>query len=84
MEGDARSPAVQALNRLKNRYVASKPEQINRTITLAAMLAPGNDTGRWKAKQAAEISGYVFDVKAGGIESTNCHATDCRLYKWDD
>jgi hypothetical protein len=72
MEGDARSPGVQALNRLKNRYVA--PQQSDSAITLAAMLAPGRDTGRWKTKQAAEISGYVFDVKVGGIESTNCHA----------
>src|SRR2546425_3047747 len=74
MEGDARSPAVQALNRFKNRYVVPKPEQIDRAITLAAMVAPGNDTGRWKVTQGAEISGYVFDVKVGGIESTNCHA----------
>ena len=74
MTGDARSPAIQALNRLKNRYVAPKPEQIDPAITLAAMLAPGKDTGRWKVKQGAEIVGYVFDVKVGGVESTNCHA----------
>jgi len=71
MEGDARSPGVQALNRLKNRYAA--PQQIDPVITLAAMLAPGRDTGRWKVKQGAEIVGYVFEVKVGGIESTNCH-----------
>ena len=61
MEGDARSPGVQALNRLKNRYTA--PQQIDPPITLAAMLAPGRDTGRWKVKQGAEIIGYVSDVK---------------------
>lgn len=72
MEGDARSSGVQALNRLKNRYAA--PQQIDPAITLAAILAPGRDTGRWKVKQGAEIVGYVFDVKVGGIESTNCHA----------
>ena len=38
------------------------------------MLAPGSDTGRWKVKQGAEITGYVFDVKVGGIETTNCGA----------
>ena len=74
MEGDAGGSAVRALNRLKNRYIAPKPEQIDPAITLAAMLAPGNDTGRWKVKQGAEISGYVFEVRPGGIESTNCHA----------
>jgi hypothetical protein len=72
MEGDARSPGVQALNRLKNRYAT--PQQIDPAITLAAILAPGRDTGRWKVKQGAEIVGYVSDVKVGGIESTNCHA----------
>jgi hypothetical protein len=72
MEGDARSPGVQVLNRLKNRYTA--PQQIDPAITLAAMRAPGRDTGRWKVKQGAEIIGYVSDVKVGGIESTNCHA----------
>ncbi len=44
MEGDARSVGVRALNRLKNRYVA--PAQVDPRITLAAILAPGNDTGR--------------------------------------
>src|SRR5580693_7065290 len=59
MEGDARSPGVQALNRLKNRYTA--PQQIDSAITLAAMLAPGRDTGRWKLRQGADIIGYVSD-----------------------
>jgi hypothetical protein len=74
MEGDARSPAVRALNRLKNRYTAPSPEQINPKITLATILAPGNDIGRWKVKDGAQIVGYVFDVKPGGIETVNCHA----------
>jgi hypothetical protein len=72
MEGDARSPGVQALNRLKNRYTA--PSQIDPAITLAEILATGRDTGRWKVKQGAEVIGYVSDVKVGGIESTNCRA----------
>jgi hypothetical protein len=55
MEGDARSPGVQALNRLKNRYAA--PQQIDPAITFAAILALGRDTGRWKVKQGAEIVG---------------------------
>jgi hypothetical protein len=49
MEGDARRPGVQALNRLKNRYTT--PQQIDPAITLAAMLAPGRDRGRLKVKQ---------------------------------
>ncbi len=77
MEGDARSPAVRALNRLKNRVTAPAPE-INPGVTLAAMLAPGNDIGRWKVRYGAEITGYVHDLKAGGIETVNCGARDPR------
>ncbi len=45
-----------------------------RAVTLAAILAPGNDLGRWKVKYGAEIVGYVYDVKPGPVESVNCSA----------
>jgi len=76
MEGNARSLGVRALDRLKNRYTQPCPEQIDSRITLAAILAPGNDITRWKVKEGAEVVGYVWDVKRGGIESTNCRARD--------
>lgn len=76
MDGDAQSAAVIALNRLKNRYTPPTLEEINPRVTLAAMLAPGFDTGRWKVKYGAEIIGYVYDVKVGGIETVNCRARD--------
>ncbi|MGA2260080.1 MAG: hypothetical protein ABSH28_01450 [Acidobacteriota bacterium] len=74
-EGDARSAATRALNRLKNRETAPAQEQINQAVTLAALLRSGDDRGRWKVKDGAEIVGYVWDVKPGGIESCNCHAS---------
>jgi hypothetical protein len=76
MIGDGQSAGVQALNRLKNRYMAPSDAQINPKVTLNAMLAPGADTGRWKTSYGAEITGYVEDVKPGGIETVNCHAKD--------
>jgi hypothetical protein len=76
LEGDARSLSVRALDRLKNRYTAPSPVDINSTITLQTILAPGNDISRWRVKEGAELVGYVWDVKQGGIESTNCHARD--------
>src|SRR5215469_7367437 len=76
MEGDARSPAVRALDRLKNRYTAPSPADMDSAITLRAILAPGNDISRWKVKEGAEIIGYVSDVKRGSIEATNCYARD--------
>src|SRR5215469_14327983 len=73
MEGDARSLGLRALDRLKNRYTAPSPADMDSSITLEAILAPGNDIGRWNVKEWAEIIGYVLDVKRGGIEATNCH-----------
>jgi hypothetical protein len=76
MEGDASSPAVRELNLLKNRYAAPEPQQIDPRVTLAAMLEPGDDRTRWNDHHAAEITGYVWDVKVGGVETVNCHAAD--------
>jgi len=76
MEGDARSASVMELNRLKNRYTAPQPAEINTAITMAALVAPGDDTNRWRDDEAAEITGYVWDVKPGGIETVNCDARE--------
>jgi len=76
VEGDARSIGVRALDRLKNRYTQPSPEQIDSRITLAAVLAPGNDISRWKLNEGAKIVGYVSEVKRGGIEVANCRARD--------
>lgn len=73
-EGNATSGAVKALNRLKNRDAAPTPDQINKAVTLAAMLQHGDDRGRWKVRYGVEVIGYVWDVKPGGIESCNCDA----------
>jgi hypothetical protein len=76
MEGDAKSSGVQELNRLKNRFHAPGPKDFDPRVTLAAMLGPGDDENRWNSSRAGEVTGYVHDVKVGGIESTNCHARD--------
>jgi len=74
MEGDASRPAMKALNRLKNRHTAPGAGDINPAVTLAAILAPGNDIGRWKVRYGTEIAGYVYDVKPGPVESVDCGA----------
>jgi hypothetical protein len=76
MEGSATPARVKALNRLKNRYTAPQANEINHSISLSAILAPGNDTTRWSSTSGAEITGYVFDVKPGGGETCNCGKTD--------
>ena len=76
LEGWANSPLVKRLNLLKNRFSSPKEKDIKHKITLTALLAPGEDTNRWSSDSAAEIEGYVFDVKPGGVESANCGARD--------
>jgi hypothetical protein len=76
LTGTARSPIVQQLNYMKNRSSSPKAKDIKPAITLEAVLAVGKDTNRWSDNYAAEIEGVVFDVKLGGIESTNCRAQD--------
>jgi len=72
--GDAVQPAIQALNRLKNRGAAPTTRDINPSVSLAAMVRPGPDETRWDDQKAATVVGYVADVKMGGIETVNCHA----------
>ena len=76
LTGSARSPIVQQLNYMKNRSSSPKAKDIKPAITLEAVLAAGKDTNRWSDNSAVEIEGSVFDVKPGGIESTNCRAQD--------
>ena len=73
-EGDAKVPAVKAANVLKNRHPAPSAADFDHGVTLGALLAPGEDSGRWSNDRAATIVGYVVGVKAGGIETVNCHA----------
>jgi hypothetical protein len=75
-QGTAKSSTAKALNLLKNRATAPTPAQIVHTITLAAMVAPGNDVSRFSSGQGASIEGYVDTVYVGGIESANCEAKD--------
>ena len=74
LTGSPAPPIAQQLNYMKNRSSGPKAKDIKPSITLDAMLATGKDNNRWSDNSAAEIEGVVFDVKPGGIESTNCRA----------
>ncbi|MHB8501433.1 MAG: hypothetical protein ACYDCG_19885 [Candidatus Acidiferrales bacterium] len=76
LEGKTANPSLMVLNQLKNRTIAPLQTQVNPAISLPAVLAPGNDVGRWSATQAAIVTGYVVAVKPGGKETVNCSATD--------
>lgn len=76
LSGTAKSASLKHLNQLKNRYTLPKDGDVNQSITLSAMLAPGDDRSRWSSTNAAEVTGYVLDVKPGGAETCNCRKTD--------
>jgi len=76
MEGDAVKQNVRQLNLLKNRYSFPQSSDFNHDITLQKLLNPGNDANRWNTYQAAEITGYIYDVKPGGVETCNCKTKD--------
>ena len=74
--GDAHSARVRALNHFKRRMTAPENSDIDTSVTLTAMVAPGDDVSRWSDSHAASITGYVANVKVGGVESVNCHTHD--------
>ncbi len=76
MTGDAQGAKDRELNLLKNRFTPPKPSQMDTTVTLERMLAPGDDSSRFVELHGATIEGFVHEVKEGGAESCNCHATD--------
>ena len=75
-EGNAKEYEVQQLNKLKNKALAPSDSNFNGEVTVAKLLAPGNDRDRWSVNKGAEISGYVAAVKVGGVETCNCKTKD--------
>jgi len=69
-EGSSKNPAHQAMDRLKNRTTA--PAKIDKSVTLASLLAPGADANRFSSSQGATITGYIALVKPGGPETCHC------------
>jgi hypothetical protein len=78
LEGRTRRLNVAALNRLKNRAAPARPVDVDSSVTLAAMLRPGDDHGRFDTRRAASIEGWVVKVKSGGDETVNCGAPEER------
>ncbi len=75
-QGDDSNPSIIALDLQKNRPTAPTADDIDLDVTLAAMLSPGDDSSRFDATKGASVEGIVIRVKAGSVESCNCHARD--------
>ena len=78
VEGTAKTDKDKIANRYKNRDIENADE-IDTTITLIKMLAPGEDSKRFNPDSFVKITGYIVEVKPGGIESCNCLSTDDQL-----
>jgi len=76
MTGTAKAPEAKVLNPEKDRYDLPTQSDFDPSVTLDAMLKPGHDSGRFTVGRAAEITGYVYDVKQGGKETCNCGSND--------
>ena len=70
------SDGTKELNPLKNRFSFPEQGDIDKDVTLVAMLTPGDDVDRFDPKKGATVTGFVVNVKRGGKESCNCEATN--------
>ena len=68
-------PGKRAFNDLKNRTALPSAADFDPRVTLAAMLAPGDDRGRWQQTRAAAIEGYVVRIHDADRESANCFSS---------
>lgn len=71
--GHALSQKNRDLNLLKNRLSPPAEADLDDSVSLEGMLAPGHDSNRFDSSKGATITGFVFDVKPGGFDETcNC------------
>lgn len=75
--GIALTTRARNLHRLKNRTSLPTAADFDPTITLEALLQPGDDTNRWSTNRAARVQGEVIDVAYTRPEATNCFSP-CR------
>ncbi len=71
-------PAKRANNALKNRTVLPTVVDFDPSVTLEALLQPGDDRRRWSNNRAAAIEGLVVRVIEAGRETANCLSTTRR------
>ncbi len=67
-----------SLNVYKNRYSIPQKSDYIDEITINQLILSGNEN-EFPIEKAVVISGYVFNVKMGGIETCNCKNTDERF-----
>ena len=75
--GVALTARARDLHRLKNRTTIPQATDFDPSVTLEALLQPGDDRDRWSTSRAARVQGEVIDVAYARPEATNCFSP-CR------
>ena len=70
--GIALTANARNLHRLKNRTAIPHAADFDSSVTLDALLQPGDDSSRWSNDRAARVQGQVLDVAYARPEATNC------------
>lgn len=72
LHGNAKAKREYDQNPYKNRWNFPDKSKIDTSITLAKLIEGGEDRNKFNQNQAVEITGYVYAVKIGGVETCNC------------
>ena len=75
-QGDATKPEIRELNERKARNDTPSDDDVDETVTIDALVEPGDDSLRWQDGVAIEIVAYVLEIRDGGATSANCHSAD--------
>lgn len=71
--GESKNIETQFSDSLKNRNFSSDSVI---QLSTSAFLAPGKDISRFKYSEFVRVRGKITDVKHGGAELCNCHASE--------
>lgn len=63
-------------NVFKNRYVFPQAGDFDSSITLESFLDGKATENAFSQSTAVEVTGYVYDVKVGGVETCNCKTSN--------
>lgn len=77
INGSGRGSEKTHENELKNRYVMPGGGDFDAWVDLQKMLETASPAALDEQK-AVEVTGYVREVKSGGVESCNCRSSDPR------
>src|SRR5256885_15732444 len=73
----SKTSKVYTLNSLKNRYAIPKKDDFDDQITFDS-LAHSADPNQFSTDNAVTLTGYVYKVKVGGVESCNCKTKNAK------